>query len=288
MARARPWLIVLAAAAACAGLGWLAHASPIAIVALALCGAAIVAAVRAYAGSSPAALVAACGAALLATCGLVVTCDVALVRTALAVAAGAFAIAELVRPMPPDATPLPADGAALVAAVLDPSFAALGLLASVRIASGPWQRPRGAAIAPIVGGIVLAAAVACALVRTGPLAALWNAWTGPRLGFAPSAIGDVLQPLAVVAALAGLMLAATQGRLASASLVAAAIGALCVDLRTGTLGGATVALAAIAGGVAVARLAAVARWSSAQAFVSATAGFVMLVAPVWSLVAAHT
>ena len=283
MARARPWLIVLAAAAACAGLGALAHVPPIAIVALALSGAAIVAAVRAYSGSSPAALVAACGAALLATCALASTCDGALIRAALAVAAGAFAIAELVRPMPPDASPLPAYGAALVAAVLDPSFAALGVLASVRIASGPWQRPRGAALAPIVGGLVIAAAVTCALVRSGPLSALWSVWTGPRLGFSPSAIGDVLQPLAAVAALTGLVLAATAGRLASASLVAAAVGALCVDLRTGTLGGATVALAAIAGGIAIARLAAVARWSSAQAFVSATAGFVVLVAPIWSL-----
>ena len=93
----------------------------------------------------------------------------------------------------------------------------------------------------------------------------------------------MLQPLAAVAAVAGLVLAATARRLAAASLVAAAAGALCVDLRTGTLGGATVGLGGIAVGIAIARLAAVARWSSAQAFVSATAGFVVLVAPVWSL-----
>ncbi len=288
MARARPWLIVLAAAAACAGLGWLAHASTTAIVALGLCGAAVVAAVRAYAGSSPAALVAACGAALLATCGLVLTCDVALVRAALAAAAGAFAVAELVRPMPPEASPLPAYGGALVAAALDPSFAVLAILAGVRVASGPWRRPRAAVLAPIVAVLALGLALACSLAHAGPLARLWAAWTG-RAEHAASlaSIGDVVQPVAALAALVGLVLAAARGWIAAAALVALALWTIAVDLRTGAVGGATIAIGAIAAGISIARFAAVARWSSAQAFIGATAGFIVLVAPVWSLIAAR-
>jgi hypothetical protein len=286
LARARPWFVVLAAALACAGLGALARLPWLAVAALAPCGAAVAAAVRAYAGSSPAALLAAGASALLAACALVSTCDVHLVHAACAVAAGAFAIAELVRPMPPDASPLPAYGAALVAAALDPSFAALAVIASVRIVSGPWLRPRGAVVAPIVGGLVVAVAFAAALVHRGPFEALWARWAGPRHGMSLAAIGDVLQPVAGLAALAGLALAATAGRLATASLVAAFAGALLVDVRTGTLGGATVALAAIAGGIAVARLAAVARWTMAQAFVGGTAAALVLFAPMWGVVAA--
>ncbi len=284
MARARPWLIVLGAAAACAGLGWLADASPIAIVALASCGAAVVAAVRAFAGSSPAALVAAVTAALLATCGLELTCDVALVRTALAVAAGAFAIAELVRPMPPEASPLPGFGAALFAAVLDPSFAVLAVLASVRVTSGPWRRPRAAVFAPIVAVLALGLAIACGLAHDGPLARLWSAWTAraDHRGSLAS-IGDVLQPVAAFAVLAGLVLAAVRGRIAAAALVAFALCTVAVDVRTGAVGGATIAIGAVAAGIAIARFAAVARWSSAQGFIGVTAGFMVLVAPVWSL-----
>jgi hypothetical protein len=91
--------------------------------------------------------------------------------------------------------------------------------------------------------------------------------------------GDVIGPITVVAAACGLGVCATRGRLAIASIASITVGALAADLALGSVGAAIPTIAALGAGVAIARLTAMIRWPAGQAFVGATAGFMMVLAP---------
>lgn len=271
-------------AIACAGLALALRIEPPAALALGALAAANAGAVRAFAGNSIAAALAGGAAALLATFCLLDLRDVELARAALASAAAMFAIGELARPMP--TSPLPAIGAALVAAVLDPSFVALIAITGVRFVRGPWPRPRWAVAVPAIGALATVLALTTALTRGGVFAELWMQWAG-RAGHAgPVALleqlGDTLGPLAAVAGLAGVGVCITRGRFAAAAMIAALIGALASDLACGAIGAATPTIAAVATGIAVGRLAATIEWPLAQPFVGAAAGFMIVVGPALS------
>jgi hypothetical protein len=143
----------------------------------------------------------------------------------------------------------------------------------------------------VLGLGACALAVAAALARQGALAQVWLAWQGaPRAAGAPIArvfllAGDTVGPLAIVAAGAGVLTGAARGGVAAAALLALVAGALVVDLRVGEATAATPVAAALAAGLGLAWLAALVRHPIGQAFVGATAGFVLLVAPVWTLAA---
>jgi hypothetical protein len=269
------------AGVAAGGLALASH-SPVDAVAIAAAGAAIAAAARALLGGSAAATCAVAIAALLGALGLLALPGVALVRAAAACAAGAFACAELVRPMTPDGSPWPAIGAAVLAGALDPSFAALLAIAGVRLVRGPWPRPRAALAVPCIGAL----AIALAALGVAHGGAWWAAWADRAAhpldaARAATRIGDALGPITAVAALAGLVLAAARGRYVAATLLAVAAGALAADVRAAAAGPATIALAALAAGVAIGRLAGMIRWPVAQACVAAAAGALVLVAPAW-------
>jgi hypothetical protein len=274
----RSWIAVPASGVACAGLALVSRA-PAEAVALGLAAAAIAAAVRAFAGASGAATAAAVIGALLGGFALLEVPG-ELLRGPLACAAAAFAIAELVRPAPPNASPWPAIGAAVLAGVLDPSFVVLVAIGGWKLMNSPWSRLRYAPAVLVVGvlGGVLAIVAA---VRWTPL---WIVWTG----HAPHALdpwrmaavhGDALGPIAAVAALAGLAIAAMRGRYALASLVGVAVAGGAVALRSGVLGPAALMCGAVAAGVAIARLAALVRWPAGQVVVGAAAGFLAVAAP---------
>jgi len=78
-----------------------------------------------------------------------------------------LAIGELVRPLPPGASPWPALGAALLAGVLDPSFTPLLPIAGIRLLTGPWTLPRWTVAIPVFGALVLALAVASVGITIG-------------------------------------------------------------------------------------------------------------------------
>lgn len=253
--------------------------TPAEAVALGLAGAAIAAAVRAFAGASGAATAAAVIGALLGGLALLAIPG-ELVRGPLACAAAAFAIAELVRPAPPSASPWPAIGAAALAGVLDPSFVVLVAIAGWKLMNSPWARLRYAPAVPAVGVLGGALAMAAGLRWTH----LWTVWSG----HAPRAIelwrtaavhGDALGPVAAVAAVAGLAIAAMRGRYALASLVGVTVASAAVALRSGVLAPAALTCGAVAAGVAIARLAALVRWPAGQVVVGATAGFLAVAAP---------
>lgn len=285
----RTWLAIPAVAVACAGvaagLGWRAgRLDPEVIGATGLLAAALAAAVRAFAGPSLAAAVAGVAAALLGTLTTLELSHLVMARAELASAAAMFAICELVRPMPPEESPLPSVGAAIVAGILDPSFIALVPITTWRYVRGPWSIPRGALALPFAGALACVLAIVAAAVPSRLLGELWTAWTQrdaaahDPLGVV-AAIGDVLGPLTAVAALAGLGVCATRGRLAVTSVCAITVGALAVDLACGSAGAALPAIAALGTGVAISRLTAMIRWPAGQAFVGGTAGFMMVVAP---------
>src|SRR5690606_27825048 len=117
--------------------------------------AAAAAAVRAFAGPSVATATSAAGAALVVAFCVLDLPGVDTARAALAGAAALFAIAELARPLPADASPWPAIGGAVLAGVLDPSYVALLAIAGVRFLLGPWARPRWSAIVPLVGVLAI-------------------------------------------------------------------------------------------------------------------------------------
>src|SRR5262245_22408637 len=151
----------------CAGLACLLGQPPVVALAIGAVAAASAAAVRAFAGPSVAAATTAVAASLLVTLGVLdldAQHSLWLARDALAAAAALFAIAELARPLPVDASPLPAIGAALVAGALDPSYVALLAIAGIRLLLGPWARPRWAALVPLAGllAIGLALLASCA------------------------------------------------------------------------------------------------------------------------------
>jgi hypothetical protein len=279
----KTWLAIPIMAIACAALAFaLGHRAPD-VVAIGALAAAAAAAVRAFAGGSLAAAIASGAAALLATLGVLDLSGLDLPRAALAAAAALFAIAELARPLPVDASPLPAIGGAIVAGALDPAYVALVAITGVRFLLGPWSRPRWAVVVPIVGTLAIGIALLAGCARGGIFADLWHAWSA-RAGTTPplellAQAGDTLGPIAAIAALAGLAVCTLRGRYAATAVVATVVGAIAVDLASGMLGTATIAIAAVGAGVGLARLAATVRWPTGQSFVGATAGFMIVVAP---------
>ena len=283
MVPAKTWLAIPILAIACAALAAAAGQPLHAAIAIGALAAATAAAVRAFAGPSLAAAATAGAAALLVTFGVLELDTLDTTRGTLAAAAALFAIAELARPLPVDASPLPALGAALVAGVLDPGHVALLAIAGVRLLRGPWARPRWAPIVPVLGTLAIGIAGLAACAQEGLFAELWHVWAARAGTEAPLAllveIGDLLGPIATLAAIAGLAVCATRGRYAAAATVTVAVGALGVDLACGVLGAGTLAIAAVGAGVGLARMAAIVRWPTGQAFVGATAGFLIVVAP---------
>lgn len=201
-----------------------------------------------------------------------------------------FAIAELARPMPPKWSPLPAVGASLLAALLDPSYIALPAIAGIRFMRGPWPQPRGSVALPIAGVLGIGLATIAALSHGGMFADLWLAWSARTPAHAPipdvlARAGDLLGPISAVAALAGIATCATRGMFPATSVIGVAAGAIAVDLATGTLGTATPIVGALGAGVAIARLTTMVRWPAGQAFVGAAVGFMLVVAPALALAA---
>ena len=271
-------------AVACAGVAAALREPLHATLAIAALAAAVAAAVRALAGPSLAAAVCAGAASLLATFGVVDLAGVEATRAALAGAAAMFAVAELARPLPVHASPLPALGAALVAGALDPSYIVLLAIAGMRFVLGPWSRPRWSIAVPIAG--VLATALACfaGIAHGGVLTNLWDVWAARSGdGAVPAVlaeIADTLGPITTVLAIAGLAVCTTRGRFAAAAALFVAAGSVAVDLRAGAVGAATIAIGATGAGVGIARLTAMIRFPTGQAMVGATVAFMLLAAPV--------
>jgi hypothetical protein len=211
-----------------------------------------------------------------------------LARASLACAAGLFAIGELVRPLPPGASPWPALGAALLAGVLDPSFTPLMPIAGVRLITGPWSLPRWTFVVPLLGTLVLALAVLTTLMHEHALADLWTLWAARDVtGIAPlemlATTGDLLGPVTAVVAVAGLAVCAMRGVLAATAVGGVLVAALGLDLVAGSTGSATLVCAALGAGSGIARFAALIRWPVGQTFVGAAVGAMLVVAPVWTL-----
>ena len=289
MAAPKTWLTIPAVAVVCAsaaaGLGWRdGQLDPEIIGTTGLLAAALAASVRAFAGPSLAAAVAGVAAALIGTLTALDLSHLVMARAELAAAAAMFAICELVRPMPPEESALPSVGAAIVAGILDPSFIALVPITTWRYVRGPWSIPRGAIALPLVGALACVLAIVAATVPSRLLSELWLAWTQrdpaahDPLGVL-AALGDVLGPITAVAALTGLGVCATRGRLAVTSVAVITVGAIAVDQALGSVGAAVPVIAALGAGVAISRLTAMIRWPAGQAFVGATAGFMMVLAP---------
>jgi len=280
--RVRSWFVIPAAGVACGGAAIALGMPP----ALALAGAAFAAAIRMMTGDAAAALVAALVAPLLAVASLG-EAGGATVRAALALAAAGWAVAELARPDDAEVPPLVAVLPAAVAAMLDPSFAALVAITGARLVTAPWPRPRWIVVVPIAGAIVVALAV-LAGTRWPGLAAPWFAAAahpvtpGELATLAIAALG----PLTGVAALAGIGVVA-RPRYAELAIAASVAGALPVDLRAGAIGSATLGLAALLAGLAIGRFAALIRVASGQALAGATAGLLVLVPPAWTTVVAQ-
>jgi hypothetical protein len=275
----KSWIAIPVVAGVAAAIALAVQQPPESACAVAALAAALAAVVRAFVGGSAAATVASTVAALLGALFALELPDIA--RSAFATAAALFVISEIVRPQPVDASPLPSIGASLVAGVLDPSFIALVPVVGVRFILGPWSRPRGSILLPIVG--VLATGLAI-LAATLPIDELWSVWTGKMGSDAnylelATRFGDIVGPIAAVAAIAGFATMGARGHYAIASVAAVVVGAVAVDLETGSIGVATLACAAFGAGLGVARLTAMLRWPAGQAAIGAAAGFMMLVAP---------
>ena len=290
MVRAKTWLVIPALALAAAALGLAARQPPETAVRLGALGAALAAAVRAFTGPSIAAAVAATAASLLGVLAMLELPQLEVARASLACAAGMFAIAELVRPLPTNPSPWPALGAALVAMVVDPAFAPLFVVAGVRYVTGPWPQPRWALLVPAGGVLIVALAAITATLHTRSdlLAQLWAHWAARGAGISNplamlGSLGDLLGPVTAVVAIAGLGTCAARGRIQGASVLGVAAGALAIDLATGVTGGGTVVCAALGAGVGIARFSAMIRWPVGQAFVGAAVGVMLVVAPVWTL-----
>lgn len=278
----RSWFVIPAAGVACGGAAIALGLPP----ALALTGAAFAAAIRMLTGDAAAALVAAAVAPLLAVASLGEAGGASL-RAALALAAAGWAVAELARPDDASVPPLVAVLPASVAAILDPSFAALVAIAGARLVTARGPRPRWVAAVPLAGALAVALAV-LAGTRWPGLATPWFAAAAHPV--APSElaalIGAALGPLTAVAALAGIGVL-VRVRHAELAIAAAVAGTLLVDLRAGAVGSATLGLAALLAGLAIGRFAAQIRIPSGQALAGATVGLLVLVPPAWTTVAMH-
>lgn len=270
-------------AVACAAVAFALREPPQAVIAIGALAAAAAAAVRAFAGPSVATATSAGAAAMLVAFGVLDVPGLDTTRVALAGAAALFAIAELARPLPVDASPWPAIGGAVVAGVLDPSYVALLVIAGVRFVLGPWSRPRGSVIVPLAGTLAIGLALLAASAQSGVFAELWRMWAARPGTASPLELlaqaGDTLGPIAAVAALAGLAVCAVRGRYAAAATISVAVAGALVDLSLGTLGAAPIVIAGVAAGVGVARFAAFIHWPTGQAFLGATASFLIVVAP---------
>lgn len=290
MVRAKTWLVIPALALAAVGLALAARHPPEVAACIGALGAALAAAVRAFTGPSIAGAVAASAAALLGVLGVLELHGVDLQRGSLACAAAMFAIAELVRPLPPDSSPWPAIGAALVAVLIDPAFATLLAVAGLRYVTGPWAQPRWALAVPAAGGIAIALAAVTGTLHPHSelLAELWAYWPARGVdGTEPlvvlTALGDTLGPVTAVVALAGLGSGAMRGRIPASAALGVAGGCVAIDLAAGGVGAGTIVSAALGAGIGIARFAAMIRWPVGQAFVGAAVGTMLVVAPVWTL-----
>jgi len=255
--------VIPAAGVAAGGLAAAAgHVQPLPLASAALAGAGIAAAIRAQCGEAPAALAAAVLAPLV---GVALLID-HLAAPALAIAAAAWTLAELARPPwgavrpPAPPTPLVAVLPAAVATVLVPPFVVLLPVAASRL--------RGRARLPAqIAGVLACAAV---VLYAGPPAHV----DAPALA---RELADSLGPLLAVAALAGCALV---GR-ARVDLVACVLAVLLGDVHAGSVGPATLGLAALCAGLAIARFAATIRLGAGQAIVAATCNALLLLAPAW-------
>lgn len=284
----KTWLAIPALALVCAGIGVAAREPVDVVIAIAALAAAIAAAVRAMVGPSLAVAIAAGASALLGCLSVLELPLAEPARVALACAAALFAIAELVRPLTAKSSPWPAVGGALVASVLDPSFVVLAPITGIRLVTGPWARPRWAFAVPALGILGTALAVFAATRTGGVFADLWTVWAArPPLASTPLAAlvatGDLLGPVTAVVAAAGLAVCVVRGRLAAAATLGVLAGGLAVDLATASPGAATSVIAALGAGVGVARFAALVHWPAGQACVGAAVGFMLVVAPAWTL-----
>ncbi len=288
MVPTKTWLAIPVLAIACAGLALAAHQPTEVAIAIAALGAALAATVRAFSGPSIAVAIASAAASLVGVLSILELGATDLARAAIACAAGLFAIGELVRPLPPGASPWPALGAALLAGVLDPSFTPLMPIAGVRLITGPWSLPRWTLTVPVLGVLVLALAVFTVLLRDRALSELFTLWAARDVtGAAPRAMltstGDLLGPITTVVAAAGLAVCAMRGVLAATAVGGVLVAALGLDLVAGSTGSATLVCAALGAGSGIARFAALIRWPVGQTFVGAAVGAMLVVAPVWTL-----
>ena len=256
---------------------------PFAVAAAGLAGAALAAAVRALSGDAPAALVAAVLAPLLVVASFAEH-HLVHVTPLLANAAIAWTIVELART---STAPLVALLPAIIAAVLEPAAIALVPIAGTRLVTAPWNRPKWAIAVPVAGGLAVMLAIIAAGASDGPLGAIGLRWFGPAHSIGAPVlahqVGDALGPLAAVAAIAGLALVAKL-RLAELAVVSCAIGALLVDLRAGSTGGATLAIAGLCAALAIGRFGATIRLPSIQAVAGSTAAMMLLVPPAWTVI----
>lgn len=276
----RAWLVVPALAVIAGAAALAVGRSPEAAMSLALLGAGLAAALRALDGDGPAAVAGNAIGALVAVATLLGHDHP---RQVLAAAAAAWTIAELARAGVH--SPLVAMLPACVAGVLDPSYVALIAIAGARLVTAPWQRPRFIALVPAAGALATLLAL---LAVTGRIDSLFHAWTGTSahpISFATLAqhLGDALGPISAVAALAGLAFVAGRSRYTQVAIAACVAGGLLVALR-GAPPIAVVAMAGLAAGLAVTRLAATIRLASGQAITGATVGLLLILPPVWSTI----
>jgi len=275
---------------------------------VALAGAALAAVVRVLAGDSPAALTGAVLAPVLAVASFA-EAGGELVRAAIALAAAGWTVTELARP--PDASPSPLVAVlpAAIAAILDPSFAALVAIAGARAiipqgfprakeSRGPhpandqlpsvapsWPRSRWVLAVPAAGILVIVLAVLAGTAWPA-LGVRWFGAAAHPVSLAGLAglAGATLGPLTAVAGLAGLA-ALARPRYGEVALAAVIAGAILADLRAGAFGPVSIGLAALLSGLAIGRLAAMIRIPSGQAIAGATIGVLVVVPPAWVAVA---
>jgi hypothetical protein len=272
MPAARPWLVIpVIAVLIGAAVGALAR-SPELAVAATLLGAALAAAVRAFVGAGAIAAVSAVTAAVLGVLGWFELATPS-ARAAIAGAAAMFAICELVRRVA-DASPWPALGAAVLAAMLDPAYAALPIVAAIVVVAVSRRRPRWLIALPIVCA-ALAVIVVLVHLRGSP---------PPRhVDATLRAIGDGLGPLTALAALAGIVQCASRGRVAAAAILGVVALTAAFALSSARTIPAVPIVAGLAAAVAIGRLASLVRVPVGQAFVGIAISFVLVVVPAMSV-----
>ena len=196
----------------------------------------------------------------------------------LAAAAAAWTLAELARPLPPEASPSVAVLPATIAAVIDPAYAALVLVAGIRLWRSPQRRAGWLVAVPIAGAIAIAVALLASRASGGVLASLWHAWstTADAPGSIAGQLGAAIGPIGAVAAVAGLVHAS---RTRPIGLAVVAVGSAVACHRAGAITPSVLLVAALAIGIAVGRLAAVVRLPTAQLCIGATCGLLLVVEP---------